>query len=101
MKYESSITYHSKAMATVKVFADKQTDRQTDKRTGQKLYANLSMPGYINITGTNIASVYPLILVRTQFGRDNCFGKISFIFIFSFNCILTKVSITPGKQTLS
>ena len=26
-KYESSITYHSKAMANVKAFADKQTDR--------------------------------------------------------------------------
>jgi hypothetical protein len=29
MKYESSITYHSKDMANVKVFADRQTDRQT------------------------------------------------------------------------
>ena len=27
MKYESSITYHSKAMANVKVFVDKRTDR--------------------------------------------------------------------------
>ena len=27
MKYESSITYHSKTMANVQVFADKQTDR--------------------------------------------------------------------------
>ena len=40
VKCESSITYHSKATANVKVFADK----QTDKRTGQKLYAlDLSM----------------------------------------------------------
>jgi hypothetical protein len=31
MKYESPITYHSKDMANVKVFADRQT--------GQKLYA--------------------------------------------------------------
>ena len=30
VKYESSITNHSKAMANVKVFADKQTDRQTN-----------------------------------------------------------------------
>jgi hypothetical protein len=35
MKYESPITYHSKDMANVKVFADRQTNRQT----GQKLYA--------------------------------------------------------------
>jgi hypothetical protein len=28
MKYESSITYHSKDMANVKVFADRQTDEQ-------------------------------------------------------------------------
>ena len=27
VKYESSITYHSKAMANVKVFVDRQTDR--------------------------------------------------------------------------
>ena len=39
VKYESSITYHSKAMVNVKVFAHKQSDRRTDKRTGQKLYA--------------------------------------------------------------
>jgi hypothetical protein len=30
MKYESPITYHSKDMTNVKVFADRQTDRQTD-----------------------------------------------------------------------
>ena len=51
MKYESPITYHSKDMANVKVFADRQTDRQTDKqtdrRTGQKLYApDLSIRGH-------------------------------------------------------
>ena len=34
-KYESSITYDSKAMANIKVFADK----QMDKRTGKNLYA--------------------------------------------------------------
>jgi hypothetical protein len=43
MKYESSITYHSKDMANVKVFAD----RQTDRWTGHKLYAtDLSIQGY-------------------------------------------------------
>ena len=46
MKYQSSITHHSKTMVNVRVFADKQMDsRQTmDKPTGQKLYApDLSM----------------------------------------------------------
>ena len=38
-EYESCITIHSKAMANVKVLANKQTDRQTDKQTGKKLYA--------------------------------------------------------------
>ena len=33
VKYKGSNTYHLKAMANVKVFADKQTDRQTDGRT--------------------------------------------------------------------
>ena len=47
MKYESLITYHSKDMANVKVFADRQTDKQTDRRTGQKLYApDLSIRGH-------------------------------------------------------
>jgi hypothetical protein len=47
MKYESCITYHSKDMANVKVFAD----RQTNRRTGQKLYApNLSIRGHKKIT---------------------------------------------------
>jgi hypothetical protein len=32
MKYESPITCHSKDMAYVKVFADKETDRQTDRQ---------------------------------------------------------------------
>ena len=41
VKYESSITYHSKAMASVKKFL------WTNKWTGQKLYApNLSMQGH-------------------------------------------------------
>ena len=53
MKYESSITYHSKTMANVKVFANKQTNKwtngQRDKRTGHKLYAaDLSMLGHKN-----------------------------------------------------
>jgi hypothetical protein len=30
MKYESPIPWHSKDMANVKVFADRQMDRQTD-----------------------------------------------------------------------
>jgi hypothetical protein len=47
MKYESPITCHSKDIANVKVFADRQTDRQTDRRTGQKLYApDLSKRGH-------------------------------------------------------
>jgi hypothetical protein len=37
MEIESPITYHSKDMAYVKVYAE--TDKQTDRRTGQKLYA--------------------------------------------------------------
>ena len=37
VKYESSIPCHSKAMANVKVFVNK----QTDKRTDQRLYALL------------------------------------------------------------
>ena len=42
-KYESAITYPSKALANVKLFADKQTDRKTD-RPAKKLYApDLSM----------------------------------------------------------
>jgi hypothetical protein len=45
MKYECPITYHSKDMANVKVFAD----RQTNRRTGQKLYApDLSIWGHKN-----------------------------------------------------
>jgi hypothetical protein len=36
--YEIPITYHSKDMANVTVFAD----RQTNRRTGQKLYAPVS-----------------------------------------------------------
>jgi hypothetical protein len=32
MKYESPITCHSKDMANVKVFADRQTDRQTNRQ---------------------------------------------------------------------
>ena len=32
VKYEGSITYHSKAMANVEVFADKQTDRRTNPK---------------------------------------------------------------------
>ena len=32
MKYESPITKHSKAMASVKGFADKQRDRRTNRQ---------------------------------------------------------------------
>jgi hypothetical protein len=54
MKYENPITYHSKDMVNVKVFADRQTDRQTDRRTGQKLYAlDLSIRGHKNTQGSN------------------------------------------------
>ena len=43
MNYESPITCHSKVMANIKVFADKQTDTQT----GHKQYSpNLSMQGH-------------------------------------------------------
>jgi hypothetical protein len=48
MKYESPITYQSKDMANVKVFAD----RQTNRWTGQKLYApdlSLLIKGHKNI----------------------------------------------------
>jgi hypothetical protein len=46
MKYQSPITCHSKDMANVKIFADKQIDG-----TGQKLYApDLSIRG-IQISG--------------------------------------------------
>jgi hypothetical protein len=31
MKYESPIAYHSKDMANIKVFADRETDKQTDR----------------------------------------------------------------------
>jgi hypothetical protein len=31
MKYESPFTYHSKDMANVNVFEDRQTDRQMDR----------------------------------------------------------------------
>jgi hypothetical protein len=42
VKYTSPITYHSKDMANVKIFADKQTDRP-------KLYApDLSIRGHKN-----------------------------------------------------
>jgi hypothetical protein len=41
--YETPITYHSKDMANVKVFAD--------RRTGQKLYASdLSIRGHKNLS---------------------------------------------------
>ena len=37
MKYESPITYHSKVIANVKVFAmDKQTNRQTNRQTDKQ-----------------------------------------------------------------
>jgi hypothetical protein len=44
MKYESPITYHSKNIANVKVFADRQTNIKTDR---PKLYApDLSILGH-------------------------------------------------------
>ena len=44
MKYESSITYHLKAMASVKAFTDKQTDNRTDGQTDRpKTICPLSM----------------------------------------------------------
>ena len=49
MKYESSIANHSKAMATVNVFEDKQMDKQT----GQSMYPpDLSMRGHKNVVST-------------------------------------------------
>ena len=49
MKYESFITYYSKAMANVRVNVNKQMDRQMDKWMGQKLYApDLLMRGHKN-----------------------------------------------------
>ena len=38
VKYESAITYHSKAMANEKVYWYKQAD---NRRMGQKLYASV------------------------------------------------------------
>ena len=50
VKYESSITYHSRAMANVNVFADKRSDERTDGQT-DKLYApDLSMRDIKNDT---------------------------------------------------
>ena len=48
VKYESSITYHSKAMANVKVFADKQAEKRAGGQTGQPKTTcpNLSMQGH-------------------------------------------------------
>ena len=46
MKYDSSITYHSKAMANVNVFADKQMDRWTKLMDRRKTISpDLSMQG--------------------------------------------------------
>jgi hypothetical protein len=50
MKYESLITYHSKDMATVKVFADRQTNRQTDRP--KTICPDLSIRGHKNIEQT-------------------------------------------------
>ena len=61
MKYEISITYHSKPDADVKVFVDKQTDRQT----GQKLYApNLMMWGYKNLNWSKL-NAFPNNITNT------------------------------------
>jgi hypothetical protein len=47
MKYESLITDHSKDMANVKVFADRQTDRQMDRP--KTICPDLSIQGHKNI----------------------------------------------------
>ena len=54
MKDDNSITYHSKAMANVKVFADKQTDKQTDRQTDRPktICPHLLMPGHKNLNMT-------------------------------------------------
>jgi hypothetical protein len=51
MKYESPITYHSKDMTNVKVFADRQAYKQTDRQTGQKLYAPIFQYRGIKMNG--------------------------------------------------
>ena len=43
MKYESSITYQSKVMANVKVFADKQMDKETSEQ------GKCNMPQFIDL----------------------------------------------------
>ena len=62
MKCESSITYCSKAMANVKVSADKQSDRWTDGQTeGPKKYMPpIYQCGGIKISNCDINRLYVL-----------------------------------------
>ena len=46
MKYESSTTYHSKAMANVSFFVDKQADKLTDEQTERP---KTIYPGYMDM----------------------------------------------------
>jgi hypothetical protein len=52
MKYESPITYHSKDMANVKVFADRQTERQTDRQAKNYMPPIFRYGGIITIKHT-------------------------------------------------
>jgi hypothetical protein len=73
MKYECPITCHSKDMANVKVFAD----RQTDRRSGQKLYApDLSIWGHKNIyyitrKASSLAKQYTVCYSIREICREN------------------------------
>ena len=61
MEYESSINYHSKAMANLKVLADKQKYKVTDKQTGQKLHApDLLMRRHKNHTNIAVSNMTEL-----------------------------------------
>ena len=67
MIYESSITYHSKAIANVRVFTDKQNG-QMDKRISQKLYApDLSMLGHKKYSNKKVNTSNHNFLLFPQF----------------------------------
>jgi hypothetical protein len=75
MKYESPITYHSKDMANVKVFAD----RQINRRRGQKLYApDLSILGHKKHTEF-LKSISILISVRMYIHLLKISSKFDFL----------------------